>query len=83
MLEMTIGKACAIFLQIDSEKYTDEEKAIAIHKTMNMPTHMSITKDSMLAVIKYLGTRNTSSKRRKKLLTRETTRSNANSPKAK
>lgn len=54
MLEMTLGKACAIFLQIDSEKYTDEEKAIAIHETMNMPTHMSITKDSMLAVIKYL-----------------------------
>ncbi|MPM95040.1 hypothetical protein SDC9_142191 [bioreactor metagenome] len=54
MSKMTIGKACAIFMQIDSKDYTDEEKAIAIHEVMNMPTHMGITKDAMLAVIKYL-----------------------------
>lgn len=54
MPKMTIGKACAIFMQIDSKDYTDEEKAIAIHEVMNMPTHMSITKDNMVAVIKHL-----------------------------
>ena len=27
---MKIGTACAIFLQINSEKYTDEEKGTAI-----------------------------------------------------
>ncbi len=26
--EMNTGKACAIFEQLDSDKYTDEEKAI-------------------------------------------------------
>ena len=54
MTKMTAGKACAIFMQIDSKDYTDEEKAIAIHEVMNMPTHMSITKDAMVSVIKHL-----------------------------
>lgn len=52
--EMNIGKACAIFEQLDSDKYTEEEKAIAIYKVMNMPTHNSVTKANMLKAIKWL-----------------------------
>ena len=51
---MKIGTACAIFLQINSEKYTDEEKGTAILKVLKMPTHNGITKDAMLEVIEYL-----------------------------
>lgn len=29
---MKIGKACAIFMQIDSDKYTVEEKGTAIYE---------------------------------------------------
>lgn len=48
------GKAMAIFMQINSEEYTDDEKALAIYIVMEMATHMSITKDMMLDVIKWL-----------------------------
>lgn len=48
------GKAMAIFMQINSEEYTDNEKALAVHIVMEMATHMSITKDMMLEVIKWL-----------------------------
>ena len=51
---MNIGKACAIFVQINSDKYTDNEKAIAIYDVLQMPTHNGITKDRALAVAKYL-----------------------------
>jgi hypothetical protein len=51
---MNIGKACAIFMQIESDKYTEEEKGIAIDVVLKMPTHMGITKDMMLKVTKYL-----------------------------
>ena len=51
---MNIGKACAIFVQINSDKYTDNEKAIAIYDVLQMPTHNSITKDQILAAAKYL-----------------------------
>lgn len=34
---MKIGTACAIFLQINSEKYTDEEKGTAILEVLKMP----------------------------------------------
>ena len=54
---MNAGKAMAIFMQIDSDKFTDEEKAEAIYVVMKMPTHMSITKDKMLSVIKWLWNR--------------------------
>ncbi len=49
-----IGKQCAIFCNIDSEKFTNEEKALAIYDVLKMPTHLSITKDSMIKVIKWL-----------------------------
>ena len=51
---MNIGKACAIFAQINSDKYTEDEKAIAIYDVLQMPTHNGITKDQILAVAKYL-----------------------------
>lgn len=51
---MNIGKACAIFEQIESAAYTDEEKGAAIHEVLKMSTHNSITKDRMLSVIGYL-----------------------------
>lgn len=51
---MKIGTACAIFLQINSEKYTDEEKGTAILEVLKMPTHNGISKSDMLEVIGYL-----------------------------
>lgn len=51
---MNIGKACAIFQQIDSPDYTVEEKGEAILHVAQMPTHMSITKAEMLKVIWWL-----------------------------
>jgi len=51
---MNKGKALAIFMQINSKDFTNEEKAEAIFHVMNMATHMSVTKDCMLEVIKWL-----------------------------
>jgi hypothetical protein len=51
---MNIGKACAIFMQIDSDQYTDLEKGFAVYMVLAMPTHNGITKDAMLRVIKWL-----------------------------
>jgi len=51
---MNIGKACAIFAQINSDKYAPTEKAEAIRDVWEMPTHNGVTKDGMLAVIRYL-----------------------------
>lgn len=51
---MRINTACEIFLQIGSEKYTDEEKGMAILEVLKMPTHNSISKPAMLEVIGYL-----------------------------
>lgn len=55
---MNFGKALAIVIQIDCDKFTDEEKAEAIYHVMNAPTHNSITKDNMVKVIKWLWNRN-------------------------
>lgn len=51
---MNIGRAAAIFADIESDDYSEEEKALAIYEVLNMPTHMSVRKDSMLSVIKWL-----------------------------
>ena len=51
---MKIGKACAVFMQVDSGKYTIEEKGTAIYEVLKMPTHNGITKDNMLSVINFL-----------------------------
>lgn len=55
---MNFGEAMAIVIKIDSDKFTDEEKATAIYLVMNAPTHNSITKDNMLKVIKWLWNKN-------------------------
>lgn len=51
---MNLGKAVAIFTQIDSDKYTDEEKGTAIMQVAKMETHNGITKTAMLKVIWWL-----------------------------
>ena len=51
---MNVGKACAVFEQIESERYTDEEKLLAIHEVIEMPTHNGITKDIILNAFRWL-----------------------------
>lgn len=51
---MNISRATAIFEDINSDKYSNEEKALAIYDVMKMPTHNGVKKDSMLSVIKWL-----------------------------
>lgn len=51
---MDIGKAMAIFHNINSDKYSDNEKAMAIYRVMHMETHNAVTKESMLEVIRWL-----------------------------
>lgn len=51
---MTIGKAVAIFANIESDKYTVEEKGTAIMLVSQMVTHNGITKTEMLKVIWWL-----------------------------
>ena len=51
---MNIGKAMAIFHNINSDKYSETEKAMAIYRVMHMETHNSVTKNSMLKVIRWL-----------------------------
>ena len=51
---MSTGKAIAIVKNIQSTDFTDKEKALAIYVVMNMPTHMSITKDELINAIKWL-----------------------------
>jgi len=48
------GKAAAIFYNINSPEYTDEEKGTAIKIIAGMETHNGVTKAAMLEVIKYL-----------------------------
>lgn len=50
---MNIGKACAIFEQIQEEKYSDQEKLWAIKDVLDMPTHNGITKDTILNTFKW------------------------------
>ena len=52
--EMNVGKACAVFEQIESERYTDEEKLLAIREVIEMPTHNGITKGTILNAFKWL-----------------------------
>lgn len=41
---MSVNKAVAIFTNINSNNFTDDEKAIAIHQVVNMATHNAIKK---------------------------------------
>lgn len=51
---MNIGRAIAIFEDINNDAYSDEEKALAVYNVSKMPTHNSVKKDSMLSVVKWL-----------------------------
>ena len=51
---MNVGKACAVFEQIESKRYTDEEKLLAIREVIEMSTHNGITKDTILNAFKWL-----------------------------
>lgn len=51
---MNIGTAMGIFMHIDSPNHTDEEKGLAIYEVCKMPTHNSIRKKDLFAVIWYL-----------------------------
>lgn len=51
---MTRSKAFVIFDDINNDDFTDQEKAVAVNIVMNMVTHNGTTKESMVAVIKWL-----------------------------
>lgn len=51
---MNAAKAMSIFIDINNPKYTEQEKVLAIHIVLEMPTHNSITKYRMLKVINWL-----------------------------
>ena len=50
---MNIGKACAIFEQINSDQFSDAEKLKAVREVVAMPTHNGITKNAMLNVLRW------------------------------
>lgn len=51
---MNIGEAWGIFQNIDSDKYSDEEKGRAIYEVCKAPTHNSLQKKHLLQVIWWL-----------------------------
>ena len=51
---MNIGKAQAVFEQIKSDKYSEDEKLQAIWLVLDMPTHNGITKDTILEAFRWL-----------------------------
>lgn len=55
---MNIGKAIAIFKDINNSEYSEFDKALAIYMVMDMETHNSVTKASMLEVIQWFWDRN-------------------------
>lgn len=55
---MNIVVAISIFEDIESEGYTEEQKAIAIRKVLDMPTKNSITKDHICKVLDWLWKQN-------------------------
>lgn len=51
---MNIGKAFAVFMQIDSKKFTEDEKYEAIQQVLDATTINSITKKQVLNVVSWL-----------------------------
>lgn len=51
---MNCGKACAIFEQLESDKYSENEKLTAIKEVLDMPTHNGVTKDQILSAFRWL-----------------------------
>ena len=60
---MEIGKASGIFRNINSPKYSNEEKILAIRIVIDMETHNSFTKDNLLEVLGWLWNNNYELKR--------------------
>lgn len=52
--KMTGGDAFLIFQNIDTVDLDDALKGEAVLKIINLPTHMGVTKDMMLKVIRWL-----------------------------
>lgn len=53
--EMSLGKAIEIFVNVDSEEFTDIEKAVAIRKIASKETRLdTVKKTEMAAVIRWL-----------------------------
>lgn len=51
---MNLGKACAIFKQLEKDEYTDAEKIEAIRMVLDMETHNSITKLDFMCALAWL-----------------------------
>ena len=51
---MKDGTEMAVFKHIREEKYSEEEKLIAIKKVLDMPTHNGITKDEILEAFRWI-----------------------------
>lgn len=51
---LDIGKVYGIVKNIDSDKYTDEEKGTAIMQMLKMETHMGIFKKDLMKIAWYL-----------------------------
>lgn len=51
---MSIGRDVAVFMNIESPDYSDEEKGGAILQVVEMPTHNGIPKRCFLEVIWWL-----------------------------
>ena len=51
---MTFGEAYKILESIDSEKYTVEEKGVAIRIILDMETHNGVTKTVLLKALNWL-----------------------------
>lgn len=51
---MELSRAIYIFLNIESDDYTAEEKGLAIKMVMEMPTHNGINKKQILKALEWL-----------------------------
>ena len=51
---MNIGRACGIFMNIDSDNFTEDEKLVAIRDVLKeMVTYNGITKDNILKAFRW------------------------------
>ena len=51
---MNIGKTSAIFHEIESDKYTLNEKCWAVYQILKMPTHNGFTKAAIIKACLYV-----------------------------
>lgn len=51
---INVGKANAVFEQIESDKYSEDEKLRSILVVLDMPTHNGIKKDTILKALRWL-----------------------------